>query len=72
MYVYTGTVYGLKYKVEATLIDFNIECGECTIIGGLTMEGKKEDDVTVKHLPICQSKRFGVCGNEGMSSIYLI
>ena len=38
----------------------------CTIIGGLKMEGKKEDDVTVKHLTISRSKDYGVYGN-GMS-----
>jgi hypothetical protein len=39
----------------------------CTIIGGLKMEGKKEDDVNVKHLTISQSKGSGVCGDGGMS-----
>merc|ERR1712166_245456 len=39
----------------------------CTIIGGLTMKGKKEDDVTVKHLTISQSKSYGVYGDGGMS-----
>ena len=39
----------------------------CTIIGGLRMEGKKEDDVNVKHLTISQSKDCGVEGNRGMS-----
>ena len=38
----------------------------CTIIGGLRMKGKKEDDVTVKHLTISRSKDYGVYGN-GMS-----
>ena len=43
----------------------------CTIIGGLKMTGKKEDDVNVKHLTISQSKGHGVFGyvygSEGMS-----
>ena len=39
----------------------------CTIIGGLKMEGKKEDDVNVKNLTISQSKSDGVYGDEGMS-----
>jgi hypothetical protein len=39
----------------------------CTIIGGLMMKGKKEDDVNVKHLTISQSKGNGVFGFQGMS-----
>merc|ERR1712166_1426604 len=39
----------------------------CTIIGGLRMKGKKEDDVNVKHLTISQSKGAGVNGYRGMS-----
>jgi len=39
----------------------------CTIIGGLMMKGKKEDDVNIKHLTISQSKGCGVQGDEGMS-----
>jgi hypothetical protein len=39
----------------------------CTIIGGLKMTGKKEDDVNVRHLTISQSKRYGVLGSGGMS-----
>merc|ERR1712166_995707 len=31
------------------------------------MEGKEEDDVTVKHLTISQSKGRGVYGYQGMS-----
>ena len=31
------------------------------------MEGKKEDDVNVKHLTISQSKEYGVHGERGMS-----
>jgi parallel beta-helix repeat protein len=57
--------------VNYLVIDFPITIiGEskegCTIIGGLRMKGKKEDDVNVKHLTISQSKWFGVCG-YGMS-----
>jgi hypothetical protein len=59
-------------KGEYVVIDFPITIiGEskdgCTIIGGLHMKGKKEDDVNVKHLTISQSKNSGVVGNEGMS-----
>ena len=32
----------------------------CTIIGGLKMKGKRENDVNVKHVTISQSKRHGV------------
>jgi hypothetical protein len=39
----------------------------CTIIGGLKMTGKKEDDVNVKHLTISQSENHGVQGWGGMS-----
>ena len=39
----------------------------CTIIGGLRVRGKEEDDVNVKHLTISQSKGNGVYGYEGMS-----
>jgi hypothetical protein len=54
------------------VIDFPITIiGEskdgCTIIGGLKIEGKKEDDVNVKHLTISQSKEYGVWGCYGMS-----
>jgi hypothetical protein len=59
-------------KGEYVVIDFPLTIvGEskdgCTIIGGLKMEGKKEDDVTVKHLTISQSKEYGVYGVRGMS-----
>jgi hypothetical protein len=54
------------------VIDFPITIiGEskdgCTIIGGLWITGKKEDDVYVKHLTISQSKNNGVIGKQGMS-----
>merc|ERR1712166_1245685 len=57
---------------EYVVIDFPLTIiGEskagCTIIGGLKMTGKKEDDVNVKHLTISQSKRQGVDGSGGMS-----
>jgi len=57
---------------EKVVIDFPVTIiGEskdgCTIIGGLNMRGKKEDDVTVKHLTISQSKSSGVYGDGGMS-----
>jgi len=61
---------------EVVVIDFPLTIiGEskegCTIIGGLHMAGKKEDDVNVKHLTISQSKGYGVFGyvygSEGMS-----
>jgi hypothetical protein len=57
---------------EMVVIDFPVTIiGEskdgCTIIGGLQMTGKEEDDVNVKHLTISQSKGQGVCGSEGMS-----
>jgi len=57
---------------EYVVIDFPVTIiGEskdrCTIIGGLRMEGKKEDDVNVKHLTISQSKEHGVHGERGMS-----
>jgi len=59
-------------KGEMVIIDFPVTIiGEskdgCTIIGGLEMNGKKEDDVNVKHLTISQSKECGVEGNSGMS-----
>jgi hypothetical protein len=58
-------------KGEYVDIDFPITIiGEskdgCTIIGGLHIEGKREDDVNVKHLTISQSKGDGVYGS-GMS-----
>jgi len=57
---------------EYVVIDFPLTIvGEskegCTIVGGLMMKGKKEDDVNVKNLTISQSKRNGVDGEEGMS-----
>jgi hypothetical protein len=57
---------------EYVVIDFPVTIiGEskegCTIIGGLMMKGKKEDDVNVKHLTISQSKWSGVYGCRGMS-----
>jgi parallel beta-helix repeat protein len=59
-------------KGEVIVIDFPLTIiGEskdgCTIIGGLKMTGKKEDDVNVKHLTISQSKECGVDGYGGMS-----
>jgi Skp family chaperone for outer membrane proteins len=59
-------------KGEQVVIDFPLTIiGEskdgCTIIGGLDMKGKKEDDVNVKHLTISQSKGAGVQGYLGMS-----
>ena len=50
---------------EYVVIDFPLTIvGEskegCTIIGGLYMDGKKKDDVTVKNLTISQSKEYGV------------
>ena len=52
---------------EEVVIDFPLTIiGEsvdgCIIIGGLSMAGKKEDDVNVKHLTISQSKWQGVFG----------
>ena len=57
-------------KGQIVVIDFPLTIiGEskdgCTIIGGLKMLGKKEDDVNVKNLTI--SKGHGVLGREGMS-----
>jgi len=56
----------------SVVVDFPITIiGEskdgCIIIGGLQMKGKRENDVTVKHLTISQSKRQGVDGSGGMS-----
>jgi hypothetical protein len=57
---------------KQVVIDFPVTIiGEskdgCTIIGGLWITGKKEDDVNVKHLTISQSKGNGVNGDYGMS-----
>ena len=56
---------------EDGFVDCDIDLGGWdgvpTIIGGLEMKGKEEDDVNVKHLTISQSKGNGVLGNEGMS-----
>jgi len=57
---------------KEVVIDFPITIiGEskdgCIIIGGLEMNGKKEDNVNVKHLTISQSKGNGVTGYRGMS-----
>jgi hypothetical protein len=71
--IHTIEIYkdGNGYDCNYLVIDFPITIiGEskdgCTIIGGLKMTGKKEDDVTVKHLTISRSMDSGVDG-EGMS-----
>jgi hypothetical protein len=63
---------GEMIDTNLLVIDFPVTIiGEskdgCSIIGGLWMEGKKEDDVNVKHLTISQSKGHGVDGNYRMS-----
>ena len=71
--MYTTFVVGVHDEQGKVVeIDFPLTIiGEskdgCTIIGGLKMKGKKEDDVTVKHLTISQSKGSGVYGDNGMS-----
>ena len=57
---------------EYVVIDFPVTIiGEskegCTIIGGLDMKGKKQNDVNVKNLKISQSKGEAVRGDKGMS-----
>ena len=37
------------------------------VIGGLHMNGKKEDDVNVSDLTLRDSKKYGVWGNKGVS-----
>jgi len=39
----------------------------CVVIGGLQMQGKKEDDVNVSNLTLRKSKYNGVCGYHGAS-----
>ena len=39
----------------------------CIVMGGLFMKGKKEDDVNVSNLTLCDSKRNGVWGLNGAS-----
>jgi hypothetical protein len=39
----------------------------CIVIGGLTMDGKKEDDVNVSNLTLRDSKGCGVLGYKGAS-----
>ena len=39
----------------------------CVVIGGLNMNGKKEDDVNVSDLTLRKSKQCGVCGWKGAS-----
>jgi len=39
----------------------------CVVIGGLQMNGKKEDDVNVSDLTLRKSNMRGVCGNNGAS-----
>ena len=43
----------------------------CTIIGGLRVRGKEEDDVNVKHLTISQSKDHGVDSQYAGMSFHL-
>ena len=66
-----------KVESKIVVIDYPITIlGEskdgCTIIGGLYMKGKKEDDVTVKRLTISQSKGQGVNGDKGGLASYPI
>ena len=57
---------------EVVNININISIiGEsrehCIVMGGLMMEGKKEDDVNISNLTLRESKGNGVCGYEGAS-----
>ena len=39
----------------------------CIVMGGLEMNGKKEDDVNVSNLTLRDAKGVGVCGERGAS-----
>jgi len=70
--VHTIEIYSNWGAENSVRIDFPVTIiGEskdgCTIIGGLWVTGKKEDDVNVKTLTISQSKKKGVYGDGGMS-----
>ena len=59
-------------KREVVTIDYSISIyGEsrehCIVMGGLVMNGKKEDDVNVSNLTLRESKSYGVDGCYGAS-----
>jgi hypothetical protein len=66
--------YHEDYWKEVNVVNINIPIsiiGEsrehCVVIGGLMMEGKKEDDVNVSNLTLRESKGDGVFGKNGAS-----
>ena len=58
---------GVRVVIDFPLTIIGESKDGCTIIGGLKMTGKEEDDVNVKNLTISQSKGEGVYGDNGMS-----
>ena len=75
--VHTIEIYKDRWGQDSNYLDIDFPLtiiGEskegCTIIGGLKMQGKKEDDVTVKRLTISQSKYNGVYGDKGGMSFH--
>ena len=59
----------IEYGEDCNVVIINIPIsiiGEsrehCIVMGGLDMDGKKEDDVNVSNLTLRGSKNYGVCG----------
>ena len=55
----------IHVKIPISIVGESRE--HCIVIGGLEINGKKEDDVTVQDLTLRESKGSGICGFNGAS-----
>ena len=55
----------VKINISISIVGESRE--HCIVIGGLEMEGKKEDDVNVRDLTLRNSTYHGICGWKGAS-----
>ena len=62
---FIGVLNVVKINLPISIIGESRE--HCIVIGGLRMNGKKEDDVNVSNLTLRDSKRYGVYGCNGAS-----
>ena len=76
--VHTIEIYQDEYGSDLNYVDINVSIsivGEsrehCVVIGGLQMNGKKEDNVNVSNLTLRKSKGIGVCGCYNGASMHL-
>ena len=62
---YVGDYNIVNINIPISIIGESRE--HCIVMGGLLMNGKKEDDVNVSNLTLRKSRGSGVCGNNGAS-----